>query len=90
MPTAEQLEFRNKAAESVVGLDILMNWAGVGWMAGKITEANRDGRKKVNGVAGNFIVHYTLDETDGTHVLAQDTYGPGKDHGSWVLLLVKV
>ena len=59
-----------------------MNWAGVGWMAGKIMEANRDGRKKVNGVAGNFIVHYTLDETDGTHVLAQDTYGPGKDHGS--------
>ena len=66
-----------------------MNWAGVGWIAGKITTANRDGRKKVAGVPANFRVLYT-DETEGTHAFALDMYGPGAENGRWVLLLQKI
>ena len=49
MPTEEQLAFRSESAESVVGLGIIVNWAGVGWIRGTITTANQDGRRKVQG-----------------------------------------
>lgn len=89
IPTPEQLAFRSEYSESLVGLDVATNWAGVGWIAGTITMANHDGRKKINGVAANFIVHYS-DETDGTHAFAQDMYGPGDETGRWVLFLKKL
>ena len=46
IPTVEQLTFRSELEESLVGLNIIVNWTGVGWIAGEITKANHDGRKK--------------------------------------------
>ena len=79
--------FRSEAGLGLVGITLIRNWAGVGWIAGTITEANRDRRKKVNGVPANFIVHYS-DETNGTHAFDLSNYGLGEmnEHGRWVIV----
>ena len=69
-------------------LDRHCDGAGVGWITGTITEANRDGRQKVKGVPANFIVHYS-DETNGAGMLSIDPImacvGEIKEHGRWVI-----
>ena len=42
---------------------------GVGWCVGVITEANGDGRRKVDGEVVNFFAHYEIDGDTSKHVL---------------------
>ena len=64
---------------------MLYRWPSVGWCLGVVKEANKDRRKKMDGVVVNFLVYYEIDEDTSKHVLTLDAYG-GDDVGAWVLL----
>ena len=50
-----------------------------------ITEANGDGRRKLDGEVVNFFAHYEIDGDTSKHVLTLADYG-GEGVGGWVLL----
>lgn len=86
-PTAEQLEFKNAASQSLVGKCILFNWATAGWCLGEITRTNIDGRRIVEkGVPANFFVYYEIDEDESKHKLDLEEHGHQEVPGAWVLL----
>ena len=91
-PPAEVLEYKGERASELVEREILFNWAGTGWAAGRITKANTDGRRKIK--LGNKMVipndwaWYRIDEMEADHALSLETYGIKELHenGQWVLL----
>ena len=74
-------------AGELVDKQIVYNWKGVGWVAGTITKAVKDGRVKNNGEQVNFVAFYS-DETEGKHCLKLEAYGEldVRVHDQWVLL----
>ena len=45
-PEAELLEYKSAAGAALVGRSLIFNWVGVGWCAGTIESAEKDGRHK--------------------------------------------
>ena len=86
-PTVEHVTFRDTHAGELVDKQIVYNWKGVGWVAGTITKAVKDGRVKNNGEQVNFVAFYS-DETEGKHCLKLEAYGEldVRVHDQWVLL----
>ena len=69
-PSAAQLEFKNAAAQQLVGKFILFNWAAAGWCLGEITRTNNDGRHIVEkGAPVNYFVYYEIDDDESKHRL---------------------
>ena len=85
------LVYKGERAEELVGRTIIFNWRGVGWVDGKITRPNTDGRVKLKvgdvQTVVNYFVYYS-DQTEARHCLTLDTYGDQgeREDGRWVLL----
>ena len=45
-PEAELLEYKSAAGAALVGRSLIFNWVGIGWCAGTIESAEKDGRRK--------------------------------------------
>ena len=90
-PLPAQLEFKNLAGKELQGKDIMYNWVGLGWWAGKIKRPSGDKSKlrKVDGerLPANFIIVY-MDGSEGEHALTLNKYGKGPlgEGERWVLL----
>ena len=86
-PSAAQLEFRNGAAQQLVGKSILFNWEAAGWCLGEITRTNPDRHRIVEKDApANFFVHYKIDDNELKHKLNAEDHGYQEVPNVWVLL----
>ena len=65
-PLAAALTPKDPAQQALVGRSLLYCWPSVGWCVGVITEANGDGRRKVDGEVINFFAHYEIDGDSAT------------------------
>ena len=45
-PETELLEYKSAAGAALVGRSLIFNWVGIGWCAGTIESAEKDGRRK--------------------------------------------
>jgi len=94
-PETELLEYKSAAGAALVGRSLIFNWVGIGWCAGTIESAEKDGRRKskVNGelLPGNFWVKYPADDSEALHRLRLSEYltnlsGEGAAAEQWALL----
>ena len=89
-PPPEQLEFKHEAAKELKEKEILYNWMGFGWCAGRIRRPSGDKNKlvKVDGERrpANFIISY--EDGEGPHCLTLGKYGQGplSEGERWVLI----